>query len=196
MYSIEILTINADAEKGKTLIGTIESAKDYFPSEAWDDIRLLGELQLDHHLTISSGTEDMGAFLFRKLLKKIKEIKKSQALTNLVLGVTDDPVIAMHYYLHGKNFKKAVYVVHDYVNEKIGLISFFRIEESFSSKVVAHGLGHHKRLQHHVEPIDLMYSELLKPVTLQIEGFCDACVRKLTDTHSVINSDSQKRPCD
>jgi hypothetical protein len=77
-----------------------------------------------------------------------------------------------------------LHLVHDYVDERIGVVSLFRINKGSSSKVVAHGLGHNRGLRHHQEPIDLMYSGLLRTPTLRVEGFCKVCLRKLTDNQA------------
>jgi len=96
------------------------------------------------------------------------------------LSQEHDVKIAIGEDSFGARFKQALYLVHDYVTETIGVISFFRVEATASSKVVAHGLGHSKGLRHHLEPIDLMHPELLRTSTLQVEGFCKACLSRLT----------------
>ena len=68
------------------------------------------------------------------------------------------------------------------MDEKVGFASLFQLNERSSNRLVAHGLGHNRGLQHHVEPIDLMHSELLSSSTLQVDGFCEACLRKLRKT--------------
>jgi len=109
---------------------------------------------------------------------------------SLFLGITTDPVVAMYHFFDRTSFKKALYLVHDYVDEKVGVVSLFQVKEESSRKLVAHGLGHNRGLRHHVEPIDLMYSKLLNSLTLQVDGFCEVCLRKLakdkidTCTHS------------
>jgi len=105
---------------------------------------------------------------------------------SLLLGGTPDPVVALYCFFDGKNFKKTLYLVHDYVTEKVGVVSFFQLDEENSRKVVAHGLGHNRGLRHHMEPIDLMYPELLRFPILQVEGFCRVCLRTLkkAQTHT------------
>jgi predicted Zn-dependent protease len=181
MGSINVLTINGEPGNKRDLVEIVEDAKSYFPSRTWDDIRYIGKLSLEHDVRIAMSEESLGAFLFERLIGRIKKIKSYDRLTNFLLGITQDPIVALYYFFDGKNFKRALYLVHDYVNEKAGVVSLFRLSEESSSKVVAHGLGHNKGLRHHAEPIDLMYSELLKFPRLQMEGFCKACLRKLAE---------------
>jgi len=180
MHSINVLTINGKPENERDLVKIVEDARSYFPMETWDDIIYLGKLSLEHDVKIAKSGESFGAFLFEGLIKRIKRIKDSDRLMSLLLGITPDPIVAMHYFFDGKNFKRALYLVHDYVAERVGVVSLFRLNEETSSKVMAHGLGHNRGLRHHVEPIDLMYSELLRFPILQVEGFCQVCLHMLT----------------
>lgn len=184
MRSINVLTINGEPENERDLVKIVEDAESYFPTETWGDIRYLGKLSLEHDIKIATSGEPFGAFLFEKLIERIEKIKGSDRLINLLLGITPDPIVAVYYFFDGKNFKRALYFVHDYVAEKVGVVSLFRINEESSSKVVAHGLGHNRGLRHHVEPIDLMYSELLRSSALRVDGFCKVCLRKLTKDQS------------
>jgi hypothetical protein len=181
MRSIDVLLINGEPANGRDVIKIVEDASCYFPTETWDDVEYLAKLILEHDVTIVTGGESFGAFLFEKLTKRIGKIKRSNKLMNLLLGITPDPIVAVYYYLDGRRFKRTLHLVHDYVDDRIGVVSLFRVNEGSSSKVVAHGLGHNRGLRHHQEPIDLMYSELLRTPTLQVEGFCKVCLRKLTE---------------
>jgi predicted Zn-dependent protease len=180
MRSINVITINREPKNERDLVKIVEEARRYFPTETWDDVIYLGKLGLEHDVKIATSGESFGALLFGKLIKRIKRIKDSDRLMSLLLGITPDPVVAAYYFFDGKTFKRALYLVHDYVTEKVGIVSFFRLNKETSSKVVAHGLGHNRGLRHHVEPIDLMYSELLRLPILQVEGFCKVCLRMLT----------------
>jgi len=180
MRSINVLTINGKPENGRDLVKITEDARSYFPTETWDDIRFLGKLSLEHDVKIVTNGESLGAFLFEKLTKRIGRIRDSHRLMNILLGITPDPIVAMYYFFDGKHFKRALYLVYDYVAETVGVVSLFRLNDGSSSKVVAHGLGHSRGLRHHLEPIDLMYTELLRTPTLQVEGFCKVCLHKLT----------------
>jgi len=180
MWSINVLTINGETENELDLVKIAEDARNYFPTETWDDIKYLGKLSLKHDIKIATNGETFGAFLFEKLNKKIGRIKDSNRLINLLLGITSDPIVAIYHFFDGGHFKRTLYLVHDYVTETVGVVSLFRLNERTSSKVVAHGLGHSKGLRHHLEPIDLMYSELLRTPILQVEGFCKVCLSKLT----------------
>ncbi len=179
MASINVLTINEEPEEKRDLVKIVDNAKSYFPSETWDDIYYIGKLILDHDVKITLSEDCLGAFLFEKLIGRIKRIRDADDLMNVLLAVTPDPIVAQYHSFDGKNFVRTVYLVHDYVAENAGVVSFFKINDRSSSKVVAHGLGHNKGLRHHAVPIDLMHSELLRLPVLQVEGFCRVCLRKL-----------------
>lgn len=182
MRPIDLLMINKDPENKQDVAKIIEDASSYFPKETWDDVEWLAKLVLKHDLVITIEGESRGGFLFEKLTTEIRKIKRSNGLINLLLGITPDPIVAAYYFLDGRQLKRTLHLVHDYVDARIGVVSLFRINRESSSKVVAHGLGHSRGLHHHCEPIDLMYSELLTTPTLKVEGFCKVCLRKLTDS--------------
>lgn len=177
MGTIDVLTVNEEPENQTDLIKVVEEAKTFFQTETWDEVRYLGKLKMNHDITITSGKEHRGAFLVEKLTKRIRDLRNTE-LMNLLLGITQDPIIATYYYFDGRLFRRTIFLVHDYVSEKIGIVSLFRVKEA-ASKVVAHGLGHSKGLSHHYKPIDLMYSKLLSAPALRVEGFCKDCRGKL-----------------
>ena len=121
-----------------------------------------------------------GAFLFERLIRRIRRIKVSDKSRTLLLGLTLDPIIALYYFFDGKNFRKTSYVVHDYMTKKVGIVSMFRVENEKQGKVVAHGLGHNRGLCHHTKPVDLMHPELLRFPAMKL-GFCKDCLRKLLE---------------
>ncbi|MCW4051890.1 MAG: hypothetical protein NWE78_01610 [Candidatus Bathyarchaeota archaeon] len=180
MQSLNVLTVCQEPGNEKDLIQIVDDAKTFFPTEAWYDVRYLGELSLEHDLKIMAGDETCGAFLFKKLLKRFQKVKDSSGLTGVLLGITPKPVIDLYYSFEGGNLKKTVFFVQDYVCKKIGVVSLFRLTRESSSKVVAHGLGHNQGLHHHLEPTDLMHSELLRISHLEVDGFCNLCLRSLT----------------
>ena len=181
MRSIGVLLINGEPKNKRDVIKIVEDASSYFPTETWDDVKYFAKLMLEHDVTIATGGESFGAFLFEKLTRRILKIKHSSSSMNLLLGITPDPIVVIYYFLDGRRYKKTLHLVHDYVDEGIGVVSLFRVNEGSSSKVVAHGLGHNRGLRHHLEPIDFMYTELLRTSTLQVEGFCKVCMQKLTE---------------
>lgn len=180
MHSIDVLTINEEPRNEQDLVKIAEDAVRYFPAGTWDDVRYLGKLSLDHDVKVATSEECLGAFLYEKLIQRIRRIGDSYRETNFLLGITSDPVVAMYCFLDGKHLKRTAYLVHDYMIETVGVVSFFHVKEDSVSKVVAHGLGHSKGLLHHTEPIDLMHSELLEASKLKVEGFCKPCSCKLT----------------
>ncbi len=179
MRSINVLTISGEHENWGDSIRTVEAATNFFPKETWDTIEYVGKIRLEHDVKIITKNESLGAFLFENLIEKIKRIKDSDRLMSLLLGLTSDPIVATYYFFEREKFRRESLLVHDYVAEKIGLVSLFQVEKDASSKVVAHGLGHNKGLRHHIEPIDLMYSGLLKSSMPRIDGFCKNCLQKL-----------------
>lgn len=176
---INVLAINEEVEDEIDIVEVIENAKDYFPTETWDMVRYLGRIRLEHDVKIAMNEESLGAFLFERLLERIEKIRSSSKPGTLLLGLTSDPIIGSYIFFDGKNFKKISYVVHDYMNENVGVVSLFRVEQEKLSEVVAHGLGHNKGLRHHVKPVDLMHPELLRFQRIKL-GFCRFCLQKLS----------------
>ncbi len=179
MGSISVLTICDEPGNVGDLASIVEGAKEFFPADVWGPVNYLGELSLQHDVEIAARGEFFGAFIFEKLIEKVRELKHSNKAGDLLLAVTPDPIVATHFFFNGKTFERTSYLVHDYVARENGVVSLFAIEEDASSKVVAHGLGHNKGLRHHAEPIDLMYSELLQVPSLRVEGFCNLCLDQL-----------------
>ena len=178
MQSIHVLTISGGTKNDNDLVKIVEDATSYFPTDAWDDIRYIGKLRLKHDFKVMTSKESYGAFLFQRLIKRIKGIRDSSRLMSLLLGITADPVVAVYHFFDRTNLKKTLYLVHDYVDKKVGVVSLFQVNAESSGRLVAHGLGHSRGLRHHMEPIDLMYTKLLSHPTLQVNGFCEACLRK------------------
>ena len=182
MQSISVLTINKEPESEQDLVKIAEGAIRYFHTGTSNDVMYLGKLSLDHDVKVATSQECLGAFLFKTLIRRIRRLRDSYRATNFWLGMTPDPVVDMYCFLEGTHLKRASYLVHDYMTEAVGIASLFRVNEGFSSKIVAHGLGHSRGLLHHADPIDLMYSELLDASKLKVEGFCKLCSCKLTRT--------------
>ena len=180
MASLDILMINNRPEDKVDLIKVFEKAKNYFPNGIWDNVTCIGKLDIEHDLQVETQGRLCGALIFKKLIKKIKKIYVSDRFMNLLIAVTQDPVIDLYYFFDGNNFKRLSYLIHDYMVKKFGIVSFFMLNGENSKKVIAHGLGHNKGLHHHAKPVDLMYSELLKTPKLQVEGFCEDCQEKLS----------------
>ena len=184
MQSLAVLTIGRKQDKKKDLVKIVEEGSGYFPTETWDTIEHVGELRFEHDFKIAIDQNSHEGFLFQKIIRKIRRTRDPNEPMGLLLGVTSDPIVVTYDFFDRTGFKRAIYLVHDYVDEKAGVVSFFRVNKEFSSKLVAHGLGHNRGLRHHLEPIDLMYSELLKSSTLQVDGFCEVCQRKLAEETS------------
>lgn len=183
---INILTIDVEPEGETDLVKIVADAKDYFPAETWDEIRYFGKLPLEHDVKILVERQSLDGFLFEKLIQRFGKVIDRWNVAGLLLAITTNPVIATYYFFEENKFKRTVYLVHDYVAEKVGVISLFHVNRQSTSKVVAHGLGHHRGLRHHVDPADLMHPELLKLSSLQIDGFCQACLQKLTEKNSLL----------
>jgi hypothetical protein len=179
MVSIDVVTINGKSENLSDYVAIVEDARNYFPIKTWDTVQYSRELHLKHDVKIAMNGKTFGAFSFKALIKRIRSLKNHDQLVSLLLAITADPIIAIHYFFDGRNFKRTSYLIHDYVDEKIGVVSFYHLEKELSKKVIAHGLGHNKGLVHHLKPIDLMYPELLKCSTLQVEGFCEDCLHEM-----------------
>lgn len=185
MEPIGLLAINPETnEQVHNFAKTVEVATSYFPIETWDSIKYLGEINTRCDVRILAGKTVCEAFLFKRLVERVRKFRKMSKWLNLLLGVTTDPIIATYWYFDGKRFKRANYLITDYVARSIGVVSFFQVECESSKKVVAHGLGHNRGLRHHIEPVDIMYTELLKASTLRVEGFCEACKKEMSNVHS------------
>jgi predicted Zn-dependent protease len=182
MGSIKVLTINKESHQD--LVKIVEDARKYFPGKAWNDVTYLGRLSLKYDIKIATSKMMKGAFLFERLTMRLREIKIFHKIIDLLIAITQDPIVAAYYFFDGKGFKRTFYLVHDYMDETIGIVSLFQVNENSANKVVAHGLGHSKGLRHHLEPIDLMHPRLLRATTLEVEGFCKVCREKLTRTQA------------
>lgn len=183
MVSISLLTVCGEDSKYDVDLATyIEEATRFFPTQVWDEVEYLGRLMIEHDLKIQTGTKQLGAFAFKDLLLKVRKIGAVDNSRNLLLGVTHDPIVAVWRFFSGKNFGRTVYLIHDFVDSKVGVISFFKVKNETSSLMVAHGLGHSKGLRHHDNPVDLMHPDLLRTArALDIEGFCKRCLQQLND---------------
>ncbi|MEM3010629.1 MAG: hypothetical protein QXE76_02340 [Candidatus Bathyarchaeia archaeon] len=176
---IDLLTINETLENEKELIEIVEQATKYFPKGTWETIEYLGNLSLKHDVKIASKGRIYGAFLFERLIQKIKKLKVAFKRFELLLGVTSDPVVTIYYRFEGGAYERIVNVVHDYVSEDVGIVSFFRAKGELAKKLVAHGLGHNRGLRHHMTPVDVMYVDLLNYPMLDKKVFCRECIDKL-----------------
>jgi predicted Zn-dependent protease len=181
LQKLDILTINERLHSSEELIEVIWKALELFPKDLWEEVNYLGNLEAQHHVKIQSKDETKDAFMVDKLMKAIRALRESLEVKNLLLTLTSDPVIIMFYYLDHDGFKTQVRLVHDYVNTKVGVISLFSIDLEKAVKVSAHGLGHNLGLEHHKEPIDLMYVRLLDGLKTYKEGFCDECIDKIEE---------------
>jgi predicted Zn-dependent protease len=185
MGSIGVLAINPETkEQPHDFTKTVQLATRFFPSETWDNIEYLGEIDASCDVRILVGKTVREAFLFRRLVEKVNMFRKRSKWFNVLLGITAGPIVATHWCFDGIRFKRVSYLVVDYVAKSVGIVSFYQVEGEFPAKVVAHGLGHSRGLRHHTEPVDVMYSDLLRASMLHVEGFCEACKREIANTHS------------
>ena len=181
MQPLNILAVNQDPDNGEDLVKFVEDAGCFFSRDTWYDIRYLGELSVEHDLEIRIGGEACGALHFKRLLKRFRTVRDSRELMGVLLGITLQPIVDFYHSLEGGKLRSTVFFVHDYVSQNVGVVSLFRVEEDLACKVVAHGLGHNQGLRHHLEPSDLMHSELLRISKLQVEGFCNFCLHALSN---------------
>lgn len=179
MQSLDLLTINEDLRSKEDLVEVMWKAFDYFPRGIWEGVNFVGNVSVEWDLRIKSREMSFGAFLFSRLLRKVRELRSRLGVEDLLLGVTHDPVIVLYHRFEVDRFRRVVNLVHDYVSSDVGMISLFEMEEDAAAKVAAHGLGHNRGLGHHLEPVDLMYEGLLHGKPIRIDGFCDECKRKL-----------------
>jgi hypothetical protein len=176
---IDVLTINEDPKNEEELIEIVEQACEYFPRGNWEGIEYLGNLNMEHDVKITSNRGVYGAFIFEKLVMKIRKLKSMFNAFELLLGITPDPIVTIYYRFERRTYERMVNLIHDYVSRDVGVVSLFRVEDGSASRLIAHGLGHNRGLRHHVDPIDLMYVDLLNHPMLNREAFCRECTNKL-----------------
>jgi len=176
---INMITIN-DAFKNKDeFLEILWAAFDYFPEGLWQGIKYLGNIALNHNLKIKLKKKVYSALIFNDLIRQLKEIKKTIKANTLLLTLTKDPVIAVYTRLEVERFERIINLVHDYVSTDVGILSLFGKVDEKAIKMAAHGLGHNKGLEHHLKPVDLMYAGLLKENSIESDGFCVECQKKL-----------------
>ena len=182
MPFIDTLTINEEHKSEGEILEIIWKALEYFPKGLWDGVNYLGNINMMHDVKIRVESKKTvhGAFVFNRLVNKIKRVRELLQIKELLLAVTCDPIIALYHTFNFEKLSRTATLVHDYFSKDIGIVSFFRVkEEENATKVVAHGLGHSLGLRHHVKPIDLMYEGLLECDNLINDGFCSECLKRM-----------------
>lgn len=178
MRYINLLTINRDFREDD-LVEVMWNALRYFPDDLWNGINYIGNINVCYDFKINFRGEICGAFLLKNLIEKVRIFKKIFEIENPLVALTCEPVIVSHYRFERGSFKRINNLVRDYMCEELGILSLFKVDEEISVWIAAHGLGHSQGLQHHSEPIDLMYVGLLNGSRLVEEGFCGECRVKL-----------------
>ncbi|MEM3816105.1 MAG: hypothetical protein QW341_04590 [Candidatus Bathyarchaeia archaeon] len=179
MPSIEALTVNEKEENIEEILEVIWRAVEYFPRGLWEEVNYIGNINVKHDLKVKIKEEMYNAFIFNNLIEKVRGIRKLLQVKNLLLAVTREPVIAIYHRFEDKRLSRFASIVHDYVSSDVGLVSLFRVGEDVGTKIIAHGLGHSRGLKHHTKPIDMMYEGLLMSRTLENEGFCNDCIKRM-----------------
>jgi hypothetical protein len=179
VQSLDMLTINEELENEGDIVEIIWKALTYFPEGIWKGVNYVGNVNVKSDLKIKTEEENCGGFIFPRLIRKIRKMRSMFRIDDLLLGVTHNPVIFIYYQFEVDRFRRSVNLVHDYVSNDVGVISLFDTDKDAPAKVTAHGLGHSQGLEHHADPVDLMYVELLHGKPIEIDGFCDECKRKL-----------------
>jgi len=179
VQSLDMLTINEELRNEEDLVEVIWKAFTYFPEGIWKGVNYVGNINVKCDLKIKTEEEDCGGFTFPRLIRKIRKMKSTFGIDDLLLGVTHDPVIFIYHQFEVDRIRRVVNLVHDYVSNDVGVISLFDTDKDAPAKVTAHGLGHNQGLEHHADPVDLMYTGLLHGKPIKIDGFCDECKRKL-----------------
>jgi len=175
--SIGMLAINKVSKED--LLEIVWRALEYFPEGVWDEVKYLGNAIIRHDMKVKIKGASYEAFIFNNLLDKIKRFRMAIKIKDLLLAVTVDPVIAICSRLGSRGIRYIANLVHDYVSTDVGIVSLFAIEGESAIMVTAHGLGHSRGLRHHGKPIDLMYEGLLENKTLDKDGFCEDCLRRI-----------------
>ena len=178
---IDVLTINEDTKNEEELLKIVNLACEYFPKGIWESIEYLGNLNIEHDVKVASNTRIYNAFIFEKLLRRIRKLKSMLKAFKLLLGITSDPIVTVYYRFEIGTFQRIISIVYDYVSDDVGVVSLFKAKDMSASMLIAHGLGHSRGLRHHVDPIDLMYIDLLNYPMLNKKDFCKECITKLKD---------------
>jgi len=176
--NLDLVTINCEDRTDVDYSKIVEVATELFPITILDGISDKGNIQVPSPVGAVIKGRSYEALLFQELLTKLKKLKGQDPL----MGMTKDPVIAVYQFFDRTKFKKSVYMIHDYMDGRIGFVSLFGLESlgyGDLSKLVAHALGHKEGLSHHLEPIDLMYMELVSGYQSIKQAFCPVCVDKL-----------------
>jgi hypothetical protein len=177
---LNLVTVNEEHENKEDLLEVIWRALEYFPGGLWEGANYLGNLDVKYDLKIKSKDNVYGAFIFSRLMEKIRRVRLMLQVKDLLLAVTCDPIITVYHRFEGKGFKQVANLVYDYVSKEIGVVSLFRIEyDRTAARIVAHGLGHNQGLRHHLKPIDVMCEGLLEHDRLINDGFCNECLKKM-----------------
>lgn len=179
MPSIEMLTVNEAYRSVEDILEILSRALEYFPKGLWDGIDYLGNINMKYDVKVRFKEATYGAFILSNFIEKIRKIRRILQIKDLLLAVTQDPVIDVYPMLDYEKIRRVARLIHDFVSTDIGVVSLFNIEGEGAIKVTAHGLGHNRGLRHHNEPIDLMYEGLLRQRTISNEGFCSDCLKKI-----------------
>jgi len=181
MQSIDVLGIE-QAPTRKELIEVVTKAYDYFPEGIWRGIRYIGELKIPKSYQIRWNEKVYRAFDFEILVERMKRLRDGHKIDGPLLGLTIDPVMSVLCRFENGKLLRDFYCIHDAVIGNIGIVSLFRVDEEYSKKLVAHNLGHNRRLSHHTDPIDFMYTGLItEKRKLQNEPFCRKCEKILKE---------------
>lgn len=179
MTSIEMLTINGAGRSIEDFLEIVWKAIEYFPKGVWSEVKYLGNATVRYDVKVGIRGVFYEAFIFDNLLEKVKIFRRAMRVKDLLLAITVDPVVTMYSRLEFERIRRIVSLVHDYVSTDVGIISFFAVRDGATVMVTAHGLGHNRGLRHHGKPIDLMYEGLLENETLNKDGFCEACLKRI-----------------
>jgi len=167
---LDVATLNCEYSDVDPL-KPVEAAVKLFP-HTWDDINYLGDFLSYYDRKFFVNGEPCPAFEKKKLIKRLKKIKREPPL----LGITSYLVYQETYFVQNARYKIIRQTVHEYMDE-VGFISLFELKID-ESKVIAHALGHNRKLSHHKVPKDLMYQDLIRESNVPVL-FCPECTYKL-----------------
>jgi predicted Zn-dependent protease len=176
---LDLLTINYQPSSKEEIVELVYKALDYFPSELWNFVIYKGVVKIPYDIKVSIDDNEYEAFVYNKLLRKLREIKKEFSSKNRLLAITLSPILMIRYYIDEGKIKQSILLVHDWIVNDIGFASLFEVKENVSKKLIAHSLGHFYDLLHHFQPIDLMTPEL-KEIE-KANSFCKNCKEKLVE---------------
>jgi predicted Zn-dependent protease len=185
MPTLEMVVINRDTVYAEEMADVFEMVQDRFPSKHLYGIEVLGKVEVKHDTKVLIRGKEYKAHEYANLMRKMKKFKEFLGVKGPFLGLAYDPMVRIYTEITARGVETGIEVLRDYVHENTVVYSCFGVPVNKNFDSALHTLGHVAGLRHHVEPIDIMYYNLLqeqtKLKTLDSSGkyFCEVCEENL-----------------